>query len=212
MEIIINFKNYIYGKKSLDLTNKIKKYLPNAIVVVSPIDVRSIEYYSKIQVFSQNVDLVKDNKSTGFINPSLLKYAKAKGTLLNHSEHKIPVKEIKEILKNCKKINLKVVVCAVNLREAKEIKKFKPYAIAFEDPKLISTGKSITKYNSENLKKFIDLLKGTKIIPICGAGISSIEDVREAKKLGCKGVLISSAIANSKNPDKFLKELGHIKK
>ena len=208
--IIINFKNYTYGKKSLDLTNKIKKYLPNAIVAVSPIDVRSIEYYSKMQVFSQNVDLVEDNKSTGFINPLLLKYAKAKGTLLNHSEHKIPVKDIKEILKNCKKISLKVVVCASNLREVKEIKTFKPYAIAFEDPKLISTGKSITKYNPKSVKDFVKLLKRTNIIPLCGAGINSGEDVAEAKKLGCKGVLVASSIANSKNPDKILKEIAKI--
>lgn len=211
MIIIINFKNYVCGRKSLDLANKIKKYIPNAIVAVSPVDVRSIEYYSKMQVFSQNVDLVKDNRSTGFINPQLLKHAKAKGTLLNHSEHKIPIKDIKEILKNCGKISLKVVVCASNLREVKEIKKFKPYAIALEIPELISTGKSITKYNPQSIKDFVKILKGTKIIPLCGAGINSKEDIIEAKKLGCRGVLIASAIANNKNPDKILKEISKIK-
>lgn len=207
MIVIINFKNYVYGKKSLDLVKKIKRYLPDAIVAVSPVDVRSIEYYSGANVFSQNVDLIEDNKSTGAINPLIIKHAKAKGTLLNHSENKIPLKNVKEILKICKKINLKVAVCASNLKEVKEIKKFNPWAIAFEDPKLISTGKSITKYNPQSVKEFAKMLKETKIIPLCGAGINSKEDVVEAEKLGCKGVLIASAIANSKNPDKILKSL-----
>ena len=105
----------------------------------------------------------------------------------------------------CKKINLKVIVCAANLIEVKKIKKLNPFAIAFEDPKLISTGKSITKYKTNELKKFVSLLKNTKIIPLCGAGINSKNDYLEALNLGCKGILVSSVIANSKNPEIFLK-------
>lgn len=207
MIIAINLKNYVYGKKSLDLVKKIRKYLPKAIFCVSPVDVRSIEYYSKARVFSQNVDLVKDDKSTGFINPRIIKHAKAEGTLLNHSEHKISVKDIKEILKTCKEINLKVIVCASNLKEIKEIKKLNPWAIAYEDPELIGTGKPVTKYNPKSVIEFVKVLKGTKIIPLCGAGINSGEDVRKAKELGCKGVLIASAIVKNKNPEKILGEI-----
>lgn len=209
MEIIVNFKNYIHGKESLDLTKKIKKQLPKAIVCVSPVDVRSIEYYTKARIFSQNVDLIKKGKSTGFINPVNIKHAKAEGTLLNHSEHKVPFKNIKEILKNCKKINLKVIVCASTLNEVKNLKKLKPWAIAYEETKLISTKQSITKQSPGSIKKFTGILKGTKILPLCGAGINSVEDIIEAKKLGCKGILISSAIANTdtKKAEKFLKEI-----
>jgi len=59
----------------------------------------------------------------------------------------------------------------------------------------VGSGKPITKYKSQNVKKFSEMLKGTKIIPLCGAGISSKEDIIAAKKLGCKGVAIGSAIA-----------------
>jgi len=204
--IIVNFKNYVYGKKSLELVKKIKKHNPKIVVAISPVDVRSIEYYTKARVFSQNVDLIKDRRSTGFINPRIIKHAKAEGTLLNHSEHKIPIKDIKLILNECKKIGLKVVVCSTNPRETKEIKKFKPWAIAFEDPKLIATGKSITKLESKEIKEFVKVLKGTNIIPLCGAGIDSKEDYNEALSLGCEGVLISSAVMKSKNPGKFLRD------
>ena len=45
------------------------------------------------------------------------------------------------------------------------------------------------------------------IIPLCGAGISTREDVKEALKLGTKGVLVASGIVKARNQRKALKEL-----
>jgi triosephosphate isomerase len=42
---------------------------------------------------------------------------------------------------------------------------------------------------------------------LCGAGITSGEDVAAALILGCKGVLVASAVANSQSPEKFLKDV-----
>ncbi len=211
MIIIINFKNYVHGKKALDLGKKIKEYLPQAIVAVSSADARGISYYTKLQVFAQHIDFAEGKKSTGFVTAETLKETGAGGSLLNHSEHRLNEEIIKKTIKKAKEKNLKIILCVKNLSEARKYKNFNPWAIAFEDPKLISTGKSITKYKGEDLKKFVSMLKGIKIIPLCGAGINSKEDVTEAGKLGCKGVLISSAIANSKNPDKILGEISKIK-
>ena len=102
---------------------------------------------------------------------------------------------------------MKLIVCVAKLKETDRIKKLSPYAIAFEDPKLIATGKSITKNRINSVKKFVDLLKGTDILPLCGAGISTPEDVAQALLLGCKGILVSSVVANSQHPEKFLKEV-----
>jgi len=203
--IIINFKNYKQGREVLKLSKKIEKHVPKAIVAVPPMYLGFVSFRTKLRVFAQHVDYQSSDKTTGFILPKGIKNAGAKGTLLNHSEHKIKLEEIKKTIKECSKLNLKVVACASNLKEAKEIKKFKPFAIALEDKELISTGKSITKYNPKSIKNFIDIMKKTKIIPLCGAGINSKEDYDEALKLGCKGVLIASVIANSKNPERFLK-------
>lgn len=205
--IVINFKNYKTGKNVLDLAKKIKKHLPKAIVAVPTMYLGLVSFHTKLNVFAQHVDSKDGKRDTGFILPESVKKAGAKGSLLNHSEHKVNIKEMKKTIKNCKKLSLKVIACSSNLRGVKEIKKLKPFAIAFEDPKLISTGKSITKYNPDSIKKFVSLLKNTKIIALCGAGINSVEDYREALKLGCKGVLVSSAIADSKNPEVFLKKL-----
>ncbi len=205
MLIVINFKNYRKGKKVLKLAKKIEKYLPKAIVCIPSVNIKEISEKTKLKVFAQHVEKNSD-RETGFLTVDAAKKSGANGSLLNHSEHKIGIKKIREIGRE----KIKLIVCASNLNEVGEIKKIKPYAIAFEDPKLISTRKSITKYNPEAIRKFIKILKGTSIIPLCGAGINSKSDILEAKKLGCKGVLISSAIANSKNPDKILGEISEI--
>lgn len=205
--IVVNFKNYVFGKKVLDLAMKIQKYYPKAIVAVPAMYTGYVAFRTKLKVYAQHVDSLTSEKSTGFILPESIRAAGAKGTLLNHSEHKIPMKEIKTTIKRCNKLRLNVIACASNLKESGQLKKLKPYAIAFEDPKLIATGKSITKHRTNDLKKFVSLLKSTKIIPLCGAGITSKEDYKEALKIGCKGVLVSSAIANSKAPERFLKNI-----
>ena len=55
------------------------------------------------------------------------------------------------------------------------------------------------------------MFKRNKTKAFCGAGISTASDIKEAKKLGCKGVLISSAIAKSRNPEGFLRKIGRFR-
>ena len=210
--IIINLKNYKFGSQSLALAKQIQRYLQNSIICPSTADLSLISNKTKLKVYAQHIDFQDTNRATGFILPQSIKKSGASGTLLNHAEHRISLKKIKESIKKCKELNLKTIVCTDSLSELKKIIKFKPTAIAFEDSKLISTGKSITQYNPESIRKFIKTIKHTSIIPICGAGISTPVDVKEAYKLGCKGVLIASAITNSKNPTSLLKQIVSINK
>ena len=212
--IVINFKNYKTGKSALQLTRKIQKYLPRATICASALDIEMLVANTKLSVFAQHADSQEGDKATGYNILKSLKEAGAKGTLINHSEHPISITDIHKILIMSKKLNFKVIVCASNLRNFKSIlnSKVKPYAIAFEDPKLVGSGKSITRYRTKDVINFIKIMKKTNIIALCGAGINSAEDIREAYRLGCKGVLIASAIANSKKPEILLKEIARIKK
>src|SRR3989344_4681471 len=129
--------------------------------------------------------------------------------IINFKNYKLGEAALK-LAKLIEKYLPKSIVCTPSLRNMKSIlnnRKVRPFATAFEDPKLISTGKSITKYNPKALLQFVRIMKKTKIIPICGAGISTAEDVKQAYAFGCKGVLIASAIANAKNPIPLLKQL-----
>lgn len=197
--IIINFKNYVLGEKALNLAKKISKVNKKVIIAVSAVDIEEIAKLTKLKVYAEHVDYVEGKKTTGYVIPESIKAVKGKGMLINHSEHKLTLKEIKQTVNRCKKLKLETVVCSSNMKQIKEIKKLKPKAIAYEDPKLISTGKSITKHNPKQIQEFANLLKNTKILPLCGAGISTKEDIKEAKKLGCKGVLIASAITKKGN-------------
>ena len=211
--IIINFKNYVSGKKALDLSRKIKKYLPRAIVCSSSSDISLISSKTRMKVYAQHVDFQDLGKSTGYEIPEDLKKAGASGSLLNHTEHPVGIKSIEKTLRRSKG-KLRIIVCVKNLGETKKVLKMriKPWAIAYEDPKLISSGKSITKYNSKSVLEFSALFKRSKVIPLCGAGISSVEDILESKKLGCKGVLVSSAIAKNKNPSALLSKMKRMMK
>ena len=205
--IVINLKNYKKGDEILNLVKTIEIYYNKAIVAVPPIELERSVKSTNIQIISQHVDFHESGKSTGFILPENLASIGVGMSLLNHSEHKLKVSQIRKTIKRCNEMGIKLIVCASSLYETKKLMKLNPYAIAFEDKKLISTGKSITSMKGSEVRKFAELFKDSEIIPLCGAGISSGEDVAHALVLGCKGVLVASAVAHSQTPEKFLKEV-----
>ncbi|MEK6850760.1 MAG: triose-phosphate isomerase [Nanoarchaeota archaeon] len=208
--LVINFKNYKVGKDVIELLRKIEIYHNKAIVAVPFVELKEVVKgisSQNMQVYAQHVDYHDLGRATGYVIPESLINAGAKGALLNHSEHRLNMIEIKKTVKRCNEVGLKLIICSSSLREISQLKKLNPYAIAFEDKKLIATGKSITEYKQHDITRFVDILKDTNIIPLCGAGISSGDDVANALVLGCKGALVSSVVANSQTPEKFLKEV-----
>ena len=208
--IVVNFKNYVFGAKALDLVRKIDIYLPKSVVAVSLIDLVEIAKATSLPIYAQHVDAQEEGRATGFVIPELIAAAGAKGTLLNHSEHPIKITDIKKTLDRCHDAGLKVILCAPTLAQAKKFLMLRPYALAFEDPILIATGKSITSHKAHALQDFVALTKGSSTIPLCGAGVSTAGDVKEALAMGCKGVLVASAVAHSTDPEKFLKEVSRL--
>ena len=208
--VVVNFKNYVSGKAALDLARTISIYYNDAIIAVPFLDIKEIAKEVNLSVFSQHVDFHEAGKSTGFIIPESILGVGAVGTLINHSEHKLPFSVLKRTVDRCHATGLKTIICVSTLKDVAKIIKLKPFAIAFEDPKLIGTGRSVTKEDSTVVASFAKLLVNTDIIPLCGAGISSPDDVAKSVILGCKGVLVSSAIAKPPTPgyeEKFLKGL-----
>tara|TARA_Y100000310_G_scaffold344684_1_gene458788 strand:- start:3333 stop:3977 length:645 start_codon:yes stop_codon:yes gene_type:complete len=209
MVIIVNYKNYKFGRDSVQLSKKIERNLGKIIVCPSSLDLLQVKKETGLKVFAQHVSGKDKGRNTGWLTVDGLKEVGIGGTLVNHSEHKIQVKEIDQILVKCSALNLKAIVCCGSLKEVKQIMKltFKPWAIAYEDPKLVGSGLPITKFKTRRVRKFASMLIGSGVLPLCGAGISSARDVKAAKSLGCKGVLISSAIAKSKSPEQLLQKL-----
>lgn len=203
MMIIINLKTYLNGRKVIKIAKLCRK--KGILLATQATDIKQASKYCN--VIAQHVDSCEPGKNTGYITVEAIKANNAIGCLINHYEHRLRFGEIKEIIKRCKRLRLKTIVCSASLRQIKKIIKLKPYAIAFEEPKLIGTGKPISVYKADGVKSFSKLLKKTKIMPLCGAGISNIEDIIKAKELGCKGVLIASMVVKAKDHKKIIKSL-----
>ena len=213
--IIVNFKTAksAIGKRALKLAKicdgVAKKTKTKILVAVQIADIYRVARSVKIGILAEHVDFEKPDYHTGAILPEDVKENGAIGSLLNHSEHRLKINVLEKTIKRCKKVKLKTVVCVASIEEAKKIAKFKPDFLAFEIPLLIGTGRSVSKIKPKAVKKFVEIVKkiNSKIIPLCGAGISNGEDVKVALELGVKGVLVASAVTKSKNPRKVLLDL-----
>ena len=212
--ILINFKTYkeAIGNSALDIAKKLdkiknKKY--QIIVAPSLLTMKEVAQKTNLMVFSQHTDHVGLGAHTGRIPAEELQKTGIKGTILNHSERKIPLKYLKEIVEICKGKKLKTVICASSLSEIKKIVSLRPDYIAYEPKELIGTNISVTEAKPEIILKAVELVKelSPKTHLLCGAGIHTKEDLGHALLLGTSGVLIGHAIPKAKDPKKALEEM-----
>ena len=202
--IIINFKTYKQGKAAIKLAREIEKVDKSIIVGVQDSDIYEIKRAIKLTVFSQHVDYFKPGRHTGFIIPEAVKKDGAKGTFLNHSEHRLSFAVLRKTMDRCKKVGLQTAVFAKDLNEAKKIEKLKPSYLIIEPPELVAGKISVSEAKPELIKKIAKKLRTRFLI---GAGIHSKEDIKIAMKLGARGVVLSSAITKARNPGKNLRKL-----
>lgn len=209
--IFINFKTYDQGTGQAALRlAKIcqlveKKTSIEIIPIVQATDIFCLTSQG-FKVWAQHIDDINFGPNTGQILPQAVKGAGAEGTLLNHSEYKLPVEVIKETLKRCQTLGLKTLVCSDNLSEAKEIIEAKPDLIAYEPPEFIGSRiDSVSIAKPGVIKDFTSKIKKTPVL--VGAGIHSREDVKAALKLGAIGILVATDVVLAKKPEKELLDL-----
>jgi len=212
--IVINFKTYkeASGDNALKLAAKIRKVrrAKYQIVMVPPmLTVREIAQKNTHKVFAQHVSPYAYGSHTGSVMLEELKNSGVTGTLLNHSEKKIPFKQLETTVELCKKKKITTIVCASTINEAKKIAELKPNCIAYEPKALIGGNISVTEANPDIIVKFIEAVKeisrNTKVL--VGAGVHSKEDLGHALLLGAHGVLIGHSVPKAKDPKRFLEEM-----
>ena len=208
---VINCKNYdeISGDKIIKLakiSEKISRKYKIIIAIAPPHHLIPLITKFNIVVLAQHLDDKKVGSTTGFMVPETVKKSKINGSIINHSEHRISEKEIKNLIKRLKKLKLKTILCVKNINEAKKFAKMNPTFIAIEPPELIGTGRAISTEKPELITKAVNAVRlaknSTKLL--CGAGIVSGNDVSRAKDLGSKGILVASGIIKSKNWEKII--------
>ncbi|MCE4610302.1 MAG: triose-phosphate isomerase [Desulfurococcales archaeon] len=160
-------------------------------------------------LYLQHVDPVEYGSRTGYLPARALEHLPVKGTLLNHSEHKMTIRHIDYAIKTIREIGKEILVCADTPQEAAALTHLKPNMIAVEPPELIGTGIPVSRAKPEVITKAVDAVHriDSDIPVLAGAGISGPEDAVKAVELGAKGVLVASVVMKSKTPKRTLIEL-----
>lgn len=212
--VLINFKTYkeSVGVNGLHLAKQlaiVKSSKYEVGIAPSALILKETSKLFKGKVFAQHVDFHMHGAHTGSILPAEVVEVGGYGTILNHSEKKLPYEILQSIVLECMRVNLKVVICASSLDEVKWVARLKPDYIAYEPAELIGGEVSVTSARSDVIVKAVKLVKGisSKTRVLCGAGVHSREDLVGAIKLGASGVLLAHAIDSAKHPKEVLKEL-----
>ena len=213
--ILVNLKTYkeAMGENGVRLAKTAEKVSreTGVCISVSPqtVDLRQVATSADIPVFAQHIDPVTYGKYTGHTLAEAIKEAGCIGTLISHSERRLDLETVKETIDNAKEANLLQMVCADTVKRGREIAPFNPDAIAVEPPELIGTGISVSKSRPEIVSdsvKAIHEVNG-RVRVLCGAGISSGEDVEAALKLGAEGILVASGVVKAPSQHDKLMEL-----
>ena len=210
---IINCKNYeeISGdkiKKFIKIVEQVSKKYKIKIAISPPQHLIGLVANSSIPILAQHIDDSKIGSTTGYIIPELLKKSKVKGSLINHSEHRISSKEIEKLVLKLKELKMISIVCVKDVAEVKKYLKINPDFIAIEPPELIGSGKAISTEKPDLIQKAAEVVNDSKNKTklLCGAGIVSGEDVAKSIELGSKGILVASGIIKAKNWNKIISE------
>jgi len=162
-----------------------------------------------VKVFSQAVSSSVGDKTTGEVLPEAVISAGAVGTLLNHSESRMPANVLNKLVPRVQGLGLDVCLCSQTPSEAARLAVLSPRYLAIEPPELIGSGVAVSRAKPEVVSKTVSVLRDAdyqgKIL--CGAGIVSGEDVAKAVELGVDGVLVASSVVKARNWDAKVREL-----
>jgi len=212
--IVINLKTYsevTEGDKPVELAKIAQevfdKYQVPFILCVQATDIYRVTQAVNIPVYAQHIDPIQPGKNTGFISALAVKEAGAVGVMINHSEHRIGMQAIAEVVEIANQYELNTMVCVENADEGAEVDKFNVGAIALEDPVLIGGTESIVKNDAgkKKVEEFVAMnLQGS---PLVGAGVKDQNDVKVSIQIGAKGVLLASGFDLADDPRAVLEDL-----
>lgn len=213
--VILNYKTYLEssGKNALELARTLKSASEESgiTMVAAPqaADIYRIQDQISLPIFAQHIDPITPGGHTGSNLIETLIEAGISGSLINHSENRMKLADIDEVIQLCKQNDIESCVCTNNIATSKAIATFSPDAVAVEPPELIGTGIPVSQAQPEVVE---DSVKGVKSINkkikvLCGAGISTGDDMKAAMDLGADGVLLASGIVKAENPKEALLDL-----
>jgi len=213
--IVLNLKTYEQstGQKALDFARVAERVHEKTGISIAlaaqALDIQALVDASEIPVFSQHIDPVFPGRNTGYVLPEAVAESGCYGTLLNHSEHQLPMDVLEKSIQRAKEVDLFTCVCADTIENAKRIALFNPDVIAIEPSELIGSGISVSKAQPEIVSGSVKGVQSvnSNVTVLCGAGITNGEDASAALDLGAKGILVASGVVKSDDPYRSLLDL-----
>ena len=213
--VILNFKTYLEstGNNALKLAmaSEIVAEETGVNIIIAPQspDIYRLTNEVKIPVFAQHVDAVNAGGHTGSSLIECIQEAGAVGCLVNHSEQRMKLADMDMVVKKLREKNMVSVLCTNNIETSAAASTLKPDFVAIEPPELIGSGIPVSKAEPEIVEGTVDIIHeiNPKISVLCGAGISTGEDMMAAMDLGAEGVLLASGIIMAKDPKEALLNL-----
>ena len=193
--VILNFKTYLEstGKNALKLAIASEMVAEetgvNMVVAPQCPDIYSLSKEVKIPVFAQHVDAVDAGGHTGSTLIECVKEAGAVGSLINHSEQRMKLADIETVVKKTAEKSMVSVLCTNNIETSAAAATLKPDFVAIEPPELIGSGIPVSKAEPEIVEGTVDVIHeiNPEVGVLCGAGISTGDDMRAALDLGADG-------------------------
>ncbi len=162
-----------------------------------------------IPVIAQHADAQGAGARTGYLVPEAIRAAGGRGSLVNHSEHPLPLAVIGTTLHRLRSLGLVAVLCARGVADARRLAAFRPPYLAVEPPELIGGTRSVSAARPTVVSRSVQAVHA--ISPethvLCGAGIHTRYDVWKALALGAEGILVASAVARAEDPSAAIDEL-----
>ena len=213
--VILNYKTYLEssGMNALNLAHDLESAASESgiTMVASPqaAEIYRISSETSLPIFAQHIDSVSPGGHTGSNLINTLVEAGIEGSLINHSEQRMKLADIDEVVKLCREFEIESCVCTNNIETSKAVACLNPDAVAVEPPELIGTGIPVSQAQPEVVEDTVNEVKkiNKKIKVLCGAGITTGDDMKAAMDLGADGVLLASGIIKAESPKEALLDL-----
>lgn len=181
----------------------------DAAIAPSAPDLSVLATRLPIPVLAQHADPFEAGARTGFVVPETLLDVGVRGSLVNHSEHRLDFDRVGETAEHLRSLGLVSVVCGKDVNDSRRLARFRPPYLAVEPPELIGGTRSVSKARPAVISGTVSAVRDVspKSLVLCGAGVHDRDDVRRALELGSHGVLVSSAVARAKDPAGAITEL-----
>ncbi|WP_255169945.1 triose-phosphate isomerase [Natrononativus amylolyticus] len=162
-----------------------------------------------VETWAQHVDPIEYGSNTGHTLAESVAEAGAIGTLINHSERRLKLADVDGAVEAADRAGLETVVCANNPAQIGAAAALGPDSVAVEPPELIGTGTPVSQADPDVVEDAVAAAEGVDdgVSVLCGAGISTGDDVTAARELGSEGVLLASGVAKADDPKAALEDL-----